>query len=214
VDRGGRVLGVRQEEFGIALTPMTFTPDGEQLMTVRLPTGPLDFGQGEVVMWNWRDNDVVPIIDAAVRGAIPSPSGDLVATWQTTSTASQSDSVEIWDPATGQRVAVLEGNTGGVLGIAFNADGSRLATGGQDGTVRIWDPASGEQLLVLRGHFAGVFSVAFSPDGSRLASVGGEGVVREWTLELDELVDIAEHEVTRTLTDDECRQFLHQQRCE
>ena len=80
--------------------------------------------------------------------------------------------------------------------------------------MRIWDPATGEQLLVLRGHFAAVFSVAFSPDGSRLASVGGEGVVRVWALDLDELVEIAERELTRALTDEECRQFLHQRRCE
>ena len=83
VDRGGRAPPCL-EEFGIALTPMTFTPDGEQLMTVRLPTGPLDFGQGEVVMWDWRDDDVVPIIDAAVRGE-PARRATWSRTWQTTS---------------------------------------------------------------------------------------------------------------------------------
>ena len=65
----------------------------------------------------------------------------------------------------------------------------------------------------MRGHFAAATSVAFSPDGSRLASVGGEGVVRVWALDLDELVEIAERELTRTLTDEECRQYLHQRRC-
>jgi WD40 repeat protein len=79
--------------------------------------------------------------------------------------------------------------------------------------VRIWDPSSGEQLLVLRGHYSAVFSVAFSPDGSRLASVGGEGVVRVWALDLNDLVEIAEREVTRALTDEECQQYLHLQRC-
>jgi len=34
------------------------------------------------------------------------------------------------------------------------------------------------------------------------------------TLDIDDLVEIAEGELTRTLTDGECRQFLHQQRCE
>ena len=88
-----------------------------------------------------------------------------------------------------------------------------MATGHHDGTVRIWDPTSGEQLAVLRGHDAPVSSVAFSTDGSRLASVGYEGVVRVWALDLDELVQIAERELTRTLTDEECRQYLHQRSC-
>jgi Novel STAND NTPase 1/WD domain, G-beta repeat len=58
-----------------------------------------------------------------------------------------------------------------------------------------------------------VTSVAFSPDGSRLASVGADGALRVWALDLDDLVEIARSELTRTLTDDECRQYLHLRRC-
>jgi WD40 repeat protein/DNA-binding SARP family transcriptional activator len=215
VDRAGRVLGVWQEEFGTAISTPTFTPDGEQLVTTLIPTGPpAPDAEAGVVIWDWRTGDVVPIIDILAGVAVPSPTGHLIAT--TTRQVAGSywgETVDVWDPATGRRVATLAGNTGGVLGLAFSADGSRLATSSQDNTVRIWDPSSGEQLLVLRGHYASAFSVAFSPDGSRLASVGGEGVVRVWALDLDELVEIAEREVTRTLTDEECQQYLHLQRC-
>jgi hypothetical protein len=45
-------------------------------------------------------------------------------------------------------------------------------------------------------------------------SAGTDGVVRVWALDLDELVEIAEAELTRALTDDECRQYLHQPQCD
>jgi hypothetical protein len=43
--------------------------------------------------------------------------------------------------------------------------------------------------------------------------VGAEGTVRVWALDLDDLVEIAENELTRTLTDQECQQYLHLRRC-
>jgi WD40 repeat protein/DNA-binding SARP family transcriptional activator len=211
VDRTGHVVAVRQEEFGVALAGAVFTPDGDHVITTRLPIEPPNAGQGEIVTWNWHDDAVEQILDVPAQFALPSPTGDLIATLAPTN--SQSATVELWDPATGRRVAALEGNPGIVLGVAFSPDGTRLATGGIDGTVTIWDTASGEQLLVLRGHYVFVASVAFSPDGSQLASVGAEGVVRVWALDLDDLVEIAEHKLTRTLTDAECRQYLHLTQC-
>jgi hypothetical protein len=53
-------------------------------------------------------------------------------------------------------------------------------------------------------------AVAFSPDGSRLATAGLEPVIRVWALELDDLIDIAEAGLTRELTDEECREYLHE----
>jgi WD40 repeat protein/DNA-binding SARP family transcriptional activator len=121
--------------------------------------------------------------------------------------------VAIWDWATGQHLRTLAGHSGGVTHAAFSPDGSRLATASRDGTVRLWDPDTGEQQLVLRGHDGEVSSVAFSPDGSRLASVSIDGTVRVWELGLDELVEIAENGLTRSLNDEECRQYLHVERC-
>jgi WD40 repeat protein len=79
--------------------------------------------------------------------------------------------------------------------------------------VRLWDPESGEPLLVLRGHEGLVTSVAFTPDGSKLASVSVDGSLRVWALDIDDLIDIARGQLTRTLTDSECRQYLHVDRC-
>jgi hypothetical protein len=37
--------------------------------------------------------------------------------------------------------------------------------------------------------------------------------VRIWALDVDDLLEIAHQKLTRTWTDDECRQFLHLEAC-
>jgi WD40 repeat protein len=68
----------------------------------------------------------------------------------------------------------------GVLGVAFNSDGTRFATAGADGTAKVWDTTSGKELLTLRGHSSDVVDVKFSPDGTRIATASRDGSVIVW----------------------------------
>ena len=77
------------------------------------------------------------------------------------------------------RLVALTGHAGAVWSVAYQPDGTRLATAGVDGTVRIWDTGTGEQLHALTGHTGAVWSVAYQPDGTRLATAG-DGTVRIW----------------------------------
>src|SRR5262249_2353559 len=69
---------------------------------------------------------------------------------------------------------------GMVCGVAFSADGRRLASASTDRTVKLWDVATGKEALTLRGHLDTVWSVAFSPDGRRLVSASIDQTVRVW----------------------------------
>ena len=44
----------------------------------------------------------------------------------------------LWNVATGQRIAVLEGHKEAVVSLAFSPDGKLLASGSADATAKLW----------------------------------------------------------------------------
>jgi WD40 repeat protein/class 3 adenylate cyclase len=128
-------------------------------------------------------------------------------------TASWDGTARIWNLESRRQVGILRGHSGAVLGVAFSPDGKRIATGSDDGTVKLWDAASGRELLTLYGHDRIVHTVKFSADGRLLASASGDGTVALHLMPMDELRELARERVTRSLTDEECRQYLNAPRC-
>jgi WD40 repeat protein/DNA-binding SARP family transcriptional activator len=204
VDRAGRTVAVLRDEPGVEVGSVAFSPDGRILATTRFPQGPFDPTLAGVRIWDWQRHDLVASIETVGDKVDFDPTGTRLVTAGPIAT--------IWDVQNGDEVATLAGHTGQVIDTAFSPDGSSVATASSDGTVRVWDAESGSQTLVLR-HGDVVGAVAFSPDGSKLASVSADGTARIWALDLDDLVEIAERELTRDLTDDECRQYLHVPSC-
>jgi WD40 repeat protein/serine/threonine protein kinase len=88
--------------------------------------------------------------------------------------------IKVWDATTGAWLRDLTGHTWTVWSLAFNCDGTRLASASWDGTAKLWDMTTGQVLFTLRGHTFFVEGVAFTPDGKRLASVSREGTVKIW----------------------------------
>jgi WD40 repeat protein len=64
--------------------------------------------------------------------------------------ASHDQRVRVWDAASGQQTATLEGHTGPVNAVAFSPDGHRLASASHDQTARLWDAADTSVICQLR----------------------------------------------------------------
>jgi len=73
-----------------------------------------------------------------------------------------------------------------VYSLAYNADGSRLASAGGDNSVRLWDAATGDEIGHFVGHSSQVNAVAFHPEGKELASCGRDAVICFWDVESGE----------------------------
>jgi WD40 repeat protein len=62
---------------------------------------------------------------------------------------SSSREVTLWNISESRCISTLEGHVDQVLSVAFNNDGSLLASSDQQGIVNVWNPKTGETLATL-----------------------------------------------------------------
>ncbi|MEU6411502.1 caspase family protein [Microbispora sp. NPDC046933] len=169
---GSREIAALGHEYEETLA-LAFSSDGSRLATA---------GTYGIRLWDGNTGKSIASFDgddaSGVNAVVFSPDGTLLAT------VAKYTTVRVWDVATGEVVAVLNGHTGHVNAVAFSPDGARLATAGDDTTVRVWDVATGEVVAVFTGHTGPVKAVAFSPDGARLATAGEDTTIRVWNMDL------------------------------
>ena len=68
-----------------------------------------------------------------VNGVAFSPDGQILAS------ASDDDTVKLWNPATGALLRTLAGHRSAVQSVAFSPDGRTLASASWDNTVKLWN---------------------------------------------------------------------------
>jgi WD40 repeat protein len=96
----------------------------------------------------------------AVSSIAIQPGGRRIATG-----AMLDSAIPIWDTATGKIVSKLPGNGSTVNGVAFNRNGTLLASGTVDGVVSVWNISRKEELARLLRLGKGNW-VVVRPDGS------------------------------------------------
>jgi WD40 repeat protein/DNA-binding SARP family transcriptional activator len=184
------------------LFSVAFSPDGKRVFT-----GGTD---GYVREWDSTTGQELQTFsgeELEIYGIALSPSGKLLTMGR------QDGVVTVWDVASGEKLLQLSGHAGLISRLAFNQAETRLASASFDGFAKVWDVQTGQELMTLYGNTSNVFGVSFSPDGTRLATAGGDGTARVYTLQMEDLVKLARSRVTRSLTTEECRRYLHAETC-
>ncbi len=181
---------------------VAYSPTGDQIATTSR--------EGTAKIWNAETGEHLSSLsghEGWVIGVAYSPDGKRIVTTSSDGTA------RVWDALTGEWLFTMTGHGASVLQAVFSPDGSQIATASTDMLVKLWDAETGQEIFTLHGHTAGVSDVAFSLDGKRLYSTSQDGTTRVYLLEIEELMELARERLTRTLTDEECRQYLHLETC-
>jgi WD40 repeat protein/serine/threonine protein kinase len=158
----GKLLWTLWGHTGSHLAAVCWSPDGTRLASAERGWN------GEIKMWKLPpepelrtltvSKEVEPFLQVCW-----SPDGHRLAT------AHKDGTIQIWDVATGQRIATLHGHMGPVRKVSWSPDGCQLASGGDDRTVKLWDVPHGRLLDSVAGRNGGIDDISWSPDGKWLA---------------------------------------------
>ena len=89
--------------------------------------------------------------------------------------ASDDQTLRLWDLESGQTIRTLEGHTSGVALVTVTSDGRRAVSAG-DRTLRVWDLESGKKIATFTGDGV-LYCCVFAPDGGTIVTGGQLGRV-------------------------------------
>jgi len=97
--------------------------------------------------------------------------------------ASEDNTLRIWDLDSGQCIRTLEGHRGGIYNVSLTPDGRRAVSASDDGTLRIWNLDTGQCLHTLAGHSLRICHVSLTLDGRKAVSASEDKTLRIWDVE-------------------------------
>jgi WD40 repeat protein len=164
-------LPAGNNELGYSLA---FSPDGNYLaVAFRKGIALLDPDNGEEIY------RIVGLVEGAPNNEVVhisiSPDSRFLAT------ANLDGIPTIIDLTLRKPVASLTGHSNPCDGVAFNLDGTLIATSDDSGVVVIWDAGTYQEIDRFQ-HSGNVHNIAFSPQGDKLASASEDGTLLVWDI--------------------------------
>ena len=152
---------------------LAFSPDSTQLASAN---------RGSVELWDTTSNNE-PITLQKGTGwpdhyvLVFSPDRKMLAS------GSEYGTVQLWDTATGELLAIFTNHFSHINALAFSPDSTTLASGSTDGTIQFWNIKMGNPLQKrITGHLSWQRGVTFYKDSSTVVSVAYNGIITLWDL--------------------------------
>jgi WD40 repeat protein len=156
-----------------AVFSVVFSPNGYMLAT----TG----ADNAIRLWDVASGESHGVLEGnniAVGPVAFSPDGKMLASAECAKLDSDNRCVQmkilLWNVTSGKNLLVLEAHTGWINALAFNWDGTHLASGSSDKTAKLWDVATGENQTFKYDDF--VIDLAFSPDDKTFVTASGQEI--------------------------------------
>ena len=181
--QGGRIGVPLQHKKNI--WDVTFSIDGSKVITAS--------HDGTVRVWDSETS--LPIGQPMEHARVMVWSVAVSPDKKTIATGTSYGLLRFWDAESGQLLGrpkqiarSARGNSfgRGIRRVAFNHDGSLLATACTNGTAQLWDPKTRQPVGEPFLHESDVRAVTFSPDGKTLLTGSEDGTARLW--------DVASHQ--------------------
>ncbi len=169
----------------------TFSPDGKQVVSAGYDR--------RLLLWNPAELQPIDFKDLAQAGTVSSPAAFKTFGGHTDAvrsvvfsddgslllSASQDNTVRVWEIGTGQMLKTFRGHGGQVQAALFPANGQRILSVSHDHTIREWSIAGYEEIrtlqgVVLGGHSDAVLAAAYSRDQHQIVTASRDRTARLW----------------------------------
>ncbi len=97
-------------------------------------------------------------------------------------TASEDQTVRVWDSTTGHELIAPLRHPHSVTRASFSPTGQWIITACDDGVARIWDAKTSEPVAPFLKQSGPLTEACFSPGGSYVLTAGSDGTVRLWDM--------------------------------
>ena len=172
---------------------LTFSPDGKYLASGSFQ---------EVSIWDVKEAKLVKKLTGFAYNVVAlgfSADSKKLATGGGVPTAD--GEIKVFDVDTWSLLTdVKNGHSDTVFGVAFNPDGTKIATCGADKFVKVFELPSGKFIKSFEGHSHHVMDVGWKADGKVLVSAGADNSIKIWNYDSGEQTKSVPNAHTKQLT--------------